>query len=300
MKKGSRPAGFEPATPGLEGRCSIQLSYGRQSTNASIHSSRRVRQRSVECSVVRPLPWLFVAFVIGSSVVMAFDYADERSKAVKACEAIDRSQYQSGLYGNPDGYRSFYLRSQCLQEAAVLFRDSTLCERVRERRSLLSSSWGYAPARCRQLVAEGSAADRAALEGLKRGYAVGGIRLRDFRVERNGNGRDLDIVPAFTGTFAHGYTLIFEILPDSSGASFVLYTSGYYLDEKSNLRIYVRQADIKQRFSGFSLNHSYTTRATVTLDVGFGGPSGYWSPAFVGAVFPTRERSQSLTRQVAF
>jgi hypothetical protein len=29
LRKLARPAGFEPATPGLEGRCSIHLSYGR-------------------------------------------------------------------------------------------------------------------------------------------------------------------------------------------------------------------------------------------------------------------------------
>jgi hypothetical protein len=114
---------------------------------------------------------------------------------------------------------------------------------------------GYAPERCRQLVMEGIAADRAALNRMKDAYTA----------EASG-----------CATFA-----------------------SIFLDEKSNLRIYVPQADIKKQFSGFPLNRSYTVRATV-LDVGFGGPSGYWSPAFIDGVFSAQERSQSLTRQATF
>jgi len=38
-------------------------------------------------------------------------YDDMRSAAVKRCEAIDPSQYQTALFFNPDGYRSYYVRS---------------------------------------------------------------------------------------------------------------------------------------------------------------------------------------------
>jgi len=243
---------------------------------------------------------LFVLCLLGPSILLAFDYADVRSRAVKACEAISPSESQSGLYFNPDGYRSYYVRSKCFQEAAVQFRDATLCDQVKRRWSLLSSSWGYAAERCRQLVAAGTATDRAELERMKASYASGGVKLRDFRVERNGNGRDFDIIPAFTGTYAHGYTLTFEILPAPPAPPLLLHTSGYHLDEKANLRIYVAQADIKQRFADFSLNRAYTVRATVTLDVGYGGQAGYWSPVFIEGVFPARERSHSVTRPVIF
>ena len=237
--------------------------------------------------------------LLAPTAAFAFDYAEWHSKAVNACEVIDPSESQSGLIFNPDGYRSFYLRSKCFQEAAVTYRDPALCAQVRQRWSMFGSSWGYAPDRCRLLVAQGTVRDRAELLAMKKAYTAGGIKLRDFRVERNGNDRDIDIIPSFTGSYAHGYTLTFDIVPDT-GAATLLHTSGYHLDATSNLNIYVRQADVKQRLPEFSLNRRYDVRATVTLDVGFGGQSGYWSPAFIESVFPTRERTHWIVKPVTF
>lgn len=41
-----RPAGFEPAAPGFEGRCSIQLSYGRVCGNLKHRFAPRALQAS--------------------------------------------------------------------------------------------------------------------------------------------------------------------------------------------------------------------------------------------------------------
>lgn len=250
--------------------------------------------------ITRVLPFVVaLAGVLAASDASAFDYVEAHSRAVKTCGAIDPSESQTGLLFNPDGFRSFYVRSKCFQEAAVTYRDAALCSQVKERRSMFGSSWGYSEGRCRQLVASGAAADRRELEEIRRAYAAGGIRLRDVRIERNGNGRDTDIIPVLTGTYAHGYTLTFELLPDA-GTPRLLYTTSSHLDEKSNMRFYVPQATIKQQFPEFLLNRPYTLRATVSLNVGFGAQSGYWSPAFIERVFPVRERTQSMSKPAAF
>jgi len=231
----------------------------------------------------------------------AASYDELRSAAVARCQAIDPAEHQTGLLFNPEGYRSFYVRSECFQRTAIQFRDDALCAEVRRRFSLLSSSGGYSRASCRELVAEGAAADRTTLEATKRRYVEGAVVLRDVRVERNGNGRDFDVIPSFAGVYGHGHVLTLEVLPPEPGRSaIVLHASGYYVDGWSNLRVFLRQDEVRERFPGLVLDHPYTVRATLTLDVGNGGPSAYWSDAFIERVFPLRERSQSITRDVRF
>ena len=230
----------------------------------------------------------------------ATDYDRRRWSEVNRCSAIDPGDYRTGLLFNPDGHRSLYVRSECFQEAAVEFRDASLCDQVRERRSLFFSSWGYAPERCRRLVAEGVATDRAELAEMKRLYAADAVRLRTFRIERNGNGRDFNITPSFTGGYGRSYFLTFEIIDTDSGTPVTLHTSAYYLDARSNLGIYVKQADIRERFPEFMLNRPYRVRASVVLDVGNGGPRGYWSDAFIERTFPAAERTQSMVLDASF
>ena len=224
-----------------------------------------------------------------------------RNFAIHACEAIDPDKYQTGLFLNPEGYRSFYLRSECFQQAAVLFRDDALCAQVKQRHSLLSSSWGYSPSHCRDLVREGLDADRKALNAVKQLYLAGPLRMHTFRIERNGNGRDFDIIPTFADGYAHGYQLTFDILdPDGKRPPVTLLSDGYYVGSAAVLRLFVRQSDLRLRMPDLVLGRIYPVRATMTLSVGIGGPSGYWSDAFIDSIFPVRERSQSITEDARF
>lgn len=227
------------------------------------------------------------------------NYVSMRTAAVQQCEKIDSAESQSGLLFNPDGYRSYYVQSECMQRAAVQFRDASLCDRVRRRYSLFSSSWGVSSGQCQKLVFQGIIADRAEL-GKERDAALANpVRLLRFRIQRNGNGRDFDILPEFSSGYAHGYHLLFEIIGVRE-QPIVIHSDGYYIDANSRLNIYVRQADIRARFPEFQLNRPYSVRATMIISTGMGGQSGYWSDEFVESVFPLHERSQTLTITTTF
>jgi hypothetical protein len=227
------------------------------------------------------------------------NYAALKAAASQQCDKIDPGESQSGLFFNPNGYRSYYVQSECLQKAAVQFRDSAFCDKVRRRYSLFSSSWAISSTQCRKLVDEGVAADRAEL-GKERQLAISNpVRLRRFHIQRNGNGRDFDIIPEFSAGNPHGYRLVFEIIGVRE-QPILLHSDGYYIDANSRLNIYMRQADIRARFPEFQLNRSYSVRATAIVSVGMGDPSGYWSDEFAESIFPLRERSQSMTITTIF
>jgi hypothetical protein len=182
---------------------------------------------------------------------------------------------------------------------AVQFSDLSLCDRVRQRRALLSSSWGYSPANCRTLVNQGIETDRNELRNLRRRYAAGAMILRDFRIERNGNGRDYDIIPRFDGTEGHGYTISIEITP-SSGDPIVVHADGYYVDPRSELRLFIRQQDIAARIPAFAPGRTYQVRAIATFTLPTSSGSRFISDAFVEREFPLRERTRSVTRDIRF
>ena len=238
------------------------------------------------------------ASLVAAPASFAASYDEQRATAVRRCAAIDPGEYQTGLWFNPPGYRSYFVRSECFHQAAKEFRDASLCAEVRERRALLGSSWGYSPAQCLNDVRAGAAADREALAEMRRQYLSGPLRLGDFRVERNGNGRDLDIVPTFAGGHAGSYVLRFDVL--TSGGTVPLHTSGLHIDGRSNVRLYVRSADVQTRWPGLTLGHRYRVRATLTLDLGTGSAGARWSTAVVEEMFPRAERTSALEKDVAF
>lgn len=226
-------------------------------------------------------------------------YEAARAAAFRSCEAIDASAYRSGLALNPDGYRSFYLRSECLQKTAVRFRDAASCERVVRRRALFSSSWGYSPQNCRTLVDKGVEEDRREIAELRQRFLSAAMVLRDVVVLRNGNGRDYDVKPVFSGASGTGYVITVAITgPD--GRTVPIHTNGYYADPRSELTLFIRREEIAARVPAFAAGRAYQVRVTTSYSLPAPSDARFMSDTFLEKAFPLRERERTITREVRF
>lgn len=228
-------------------------------------------------------------------------YVTHRAAALQKCEAIDPDDYQSGLAFNPDGYRSYYKRSECLQSAAAVYRDESLCKSVKERWALLWSSWAVSEKRCRELVAEGLEKDRPYLEKIRSDYAARPSRLTDFRIQNN-NGVNYGIFSRFEPRgFQYRYTLRYELVaPDAAGGAALLAAYTGPFGNGSSIGLGITAADLRQRFPAFVPGRSYPVRATLVLEVPNGGASLMWSDAFIEKYFPRAARTQVIEKEINF
>lgn len=235
-----------------------------------------------------------------SNLTLATDYETLLDQALDNCERINSHNYQSGLWLNPDGYRSYYERSACFQRAAVLFRVIPLCKKVKRRYALFSSSWGYSKKNCLDLVSKAEEKDRLKLQALRQLYATGPVKLTGLTVELNGNGRDYDFIPSFADGFEYGYRLEFWLTEKNLKRYLILSHGTHLQGSTNNIRLYIPRTDLLERFPTLQFGRPYELETKLILSVGIGGTGGWLRDDLLGEVFPESSRTQKQISTVQF
>ena len=235
-----------------------------------------------------------------SNQAEATDYQTLLDQALDICEEINSNKYQTGLWLNPEGYRSYYEKSACIQRAAIAFRALPLCNKVKRRFALFSSSWGYSKANCLDLAAKAEEKDRLELQALHQRYAAGPVQLIELRLEPNGNGRDFDFIPRFSDGFEHGYQLELWLADNNHKRHLILKHGSYLHGSRDNIRLYLPRTDLLDRFPTFQPGRPYVLESRLILSVGLGGPGGWLRDSLLEEVFPESLRTQTLISTVEF
>ena len=228
------------------------------------------------------------------------EVASMLQQALNRCELISPRASQSGLVFNPEGFRTYYERSACLQRAAIEFRERRLCNQVKRRYSLFSSGWGYSRSNCRDLVDVGIEEDRAELEVMRLNYLAGPVRLTSVSMERNGNRRDYDFIPKFADGYVGGYQMNFYLTDATETKRLILQHGSYLRGTTDNIRLFLQREELLSSFPDLELGISYTMEVHLFLSIGIGGPGSWLRPSFVEEVFPIQTRTQVLTTSVNF
>ena len=230
----------------------------------------------------------------------ATDYQTLLDQALAKCEEISANSYQTGLSLNPDGYRSYFEKSACIQRAAIAFRAVPLCKQVKRRWALFSSSWGYSKTNCLELTSNAEQKDRLELQALQKRYVAGPVKLIELRLEPNGNGRDFDFIPRFADGFEHGYQLEIWLIDENHQRHLILRHGSYLQGSADNIRLYLPRIDLLDRFPAFRSGRPYVLETKLILSVGIGGPGGWLRDDILEEAFPEPSRTQILISTVEF
>lgn len=184
---------------------------------------------------------------------------DRKAAAVDRCLRMDPSEYATGqLFGSP-GKKSYFKRSSCLQAAALKYLDASLCEDVRERDSLFFDGSGISREACMQSVAEKIRATPPVV--IRDPY-----RLAEVEYFRNGNGRDVDVRIAFSGSYRHRYELTVAMVGEAGAAVGTLHRAEHSLGPSTReLQVWITQEKIAAAAEALALQPPYRFRVTLAM-----------------------------------
>lgn len=206
--------------------------------------------------------WLSIACAFfpisegGADELLAF-----REAATLNCSGIPPNKYETALIFNPSGMQTLYPRSVCFQEIAVKLRDESLCNEVKESKSLIFDGSAISAGKCRLLVQEQVSRDRTLAGQIK-----GIFRVAKVNFERNGNGKDFDAKVIATGSYPHSYNVVIALLIEPNSSERVVYQNDHFFGPSAEgLSLYIPQRVILGALDGRPLEIPYRVRTRITL-----------------------------------
>lgn len=199
---------------------------------------------------------LLVAFLVGifPSPAAADEITEKKQAQIESCEAIPNSDASTWLIFNPSDMQTMNHRSRCFQSLAIAERDVSLCQRVVEKKSFFLDGSGISPERCRERVARRKAKDRQ--EFMQKDFTEL-HRLTTLTFQRNGNGRDFDLIIETVGEMAGKYQLIVYLTFPNGRQITVLDDKTSYGTNTSKRYLLLRAAELSQKLYDPDLQKNY-------------------------------------------
>ncbi|MEJ2696475.1 MAG: hypothetical protein P8013_07480 [Candidatus Sulfobium sp.] len=178
-------------------------------------------------------------------------------------------------------------RSECLQKVAIKLRDESLCQEVRERKSIFFDGSGISQRVCLRKVREKIREDR-----VYAGSITDIQHLKGVTFSINANGRDLDMKVTTRGRYGHPYRL--RVVCSGKEGVAVIYDRRVPLaGSGQSLSLFLRTRELKRKL-GHCWHDGLELRSVLSPE-----PSGR-DEEFIFSHIPFSEKTSSVTTTVNF